>query len=94
MNIRKTFKANCGPGARYLSHELQQRGEYNTVAIQFEMVPEGRRFNLDGVIHEGETEDDQLRNAVLKIAGKTRHIRDILAAPDGRSALHIERQLN
>lgn len=94
VNIRKIFKANCGPGAVYLSSELQQRGEHNTVMVCFEMVPEGRKFNLDGVLHEGDTADIQIENAVLKIAGKARHIREILANPDGQSVLHIERQLS
>lgn len=94
LNIRKLFKANCGPGAVYLGSELQQRGEYNTVAVQFELVPEGRKFNLDGILHEGETDDVQLENAVLKIAAIARNVRETLANPDGKSVLHAERQLS
>lgn len=94
VNIRKIFKANCGPGAQYLSSGLQQRGEHNTVSIRFRMVPENRTFDMDGVIHEGETDDEQLRNAVLKIALKVRNIRAVLAAPDGSSAVHVDRLLS
>lgn len=94
VNVRKLFKAHCGVGAVYLGSEIRQRGEHNVVAIQFEMVPEGRKFDLDGVLHEGEGEDEQIENAVLKIAHKARHIRDVLAAPDGKSVLHVDRLLS
>lgn len=84
MNIRKLFKANCGPGARYLGHEMRQRGEHNTVAIQFEMVPEGRQFDLDWVVRgDG---DEGLRVAVLKIAETAQNIREHVK-PDGRPAV-------
>lgn len=83
VNIRKMFKANCGSGARYLGSELRQRGEHNTVLVTFEIVPEGRKFNLDGVLHEGDTADEQLERAVVKIAGIAKNIRATLAAPDG-----------
>lgn len=83
MNIRRLFKKNCGPGARYLGSELKQRGEHNVVQVSFEIVPEGRKFNLDGVLHEGDTADEQIERAVLKIAGIAKNIRATLAAPDG-----------
>ena len=89
VNIKKIFKANCGPGARYFGSEMQQRGEHNTVMVTFDLVPEGRRFNLDGVLHEGETPDEQVRAAVLKIAAIARNIRQTLANPDGKSVLHV-----
>ena len=45
INIRALFKANCGPGARFLKSSLVQRGEeWNTVAIRFEIIPEERQF--------------------------------------------------
>jgi len=78
INIRKIFKANCGLGAVYLNSEMQQRGEYNTVAVQFEMVPEGRKFTLDGVIHEGDA-DAELERAVVKIATIAKNIREHVA---------------
>lgn len=83
VNIRRLFKKNCGSGARFLASQLQQRGEHNTVLVTFEIVSEGRRFNLDGVLHEGDTADEQLERAVLKIAGIAKNIRATLAAPDG-----------
>lgn len=95
MNIRKLFKRNCGSGARYLGSELRQRGEHNTVAVTFEIVPEGRRFNLDGVLHEGDTPDEQMERAVVKIAGIAKNIRATLAAPDGGPERpHVERLLS
>jgi hypothetical protein len=94
VNIRKIFKANCGPGARYIGSELKQRGEHNTVLVTFEMVPEGRKFNLDGVLHEGATRDEQIERAVVKIAGIARNIRATMAAPDGAGAVHVERLLS
>lgn len=94
LNIRKIFKANCGPGAVYLGSEMQQRGEHNTVMVTFELVPEGRKFQLDGILHQGDTDDMQLENAVLKIATIAKNIRETLANPDGKSVLHVERQLS
>lgn len=74
MAVYAIFTANCGMGARYLRSELSKRGEHNTIAVQFEMIPEGRQFNLDGVIRgEG---DEALRAAVLKIADIAANIRD------------------
>lgn len=73
LNIRKVFKANCGPGARYLGSEIRQRGDENVVAVQFEMVPEGRKFDLDDVLHgDG---DEELEKAVLRIAQIALNIR-------------------
>lgn len=83
VNIRKLFKRHCGSGARYLGSQMQQRGEYNTVLVSFEIVPEGRKFNLDGVLHQGDTPDEQIEAAVVKIAGIAKNIRATLAAPDG-----------
>lgn len=83
VNVRKIFKRHCGDGARYLGSELRFRGEHNTVVVTFEMVPEGRKFNLDGVLHEGDTPDEQIERAVVKIAGLAKNIRATLAAPDG-----------
>lgn len=94
VNIRKIFKKNCGPGARYLGSELKQRGEYNTVLVTFEMVPEGRKFNLDGVLHVGDTADEKLENAVLRIAAIAKNIRATMAAPDGAGGVHVERLLS
>lgn len=87
INVRKLFKANCGPGAVYLGSEVRQRGEHNVIAIQFEIVPEGRRFDLDGVLHPSGSDDEQMENAVLRIATIAKNIRQTLAEPDGRSAL-------
>lgn len=83
MNIRRIFKKNCGSGARYLGSELRQRGEHNTVRVRFQIEPEGRTFDLDGVLHEGDTPDEQMERAVVKIAGIAKNIRATLAAPDG-----------
>lgn len=94
VNIRKLFKANCGPGARYVGSELKQRGEHNTVLVTFEMVPEGRKFNLDGVLHVGDTEYEQLQNAVLRIAGIAKNIRETMAAPDGAGSIVMIRGRN
>lgn len=94
VNIRKIFKANCGSGAKYVGSELQQRGEHNTVMVTFRLIPEDRKFNLDGVLRDGETADEQLENAVLKIAAIARNVRETLANPDGKSVLHVERQLS
>lgn len=97
VNVRKLFKANCGSGAVYLASEFKMRGDYNVVQVSFEIVPEGRKFQLDGVLHEGETDDAMVENAVLKIAGIAKNIRATLAAPDGgsgRPAVAIDRLLS
>jgi hypothetical protein len=97
VNIRRIFKKHCGRGALYLGSELQQRGEHNTVMVTFEIVPEGWKFQLDGVLHCGETHDEQLTNAVLRIAEIAKNIRATLAAPDGgpgRPAVSVERLLS
>lgn len=83
INVRRLFKENCGLGARYISSELEQRGDHNTVKVRFEMIPEGRFFDLDGVLHVGDTADEQLENAVLRIAGIAKDIRATMAAEDG-----------
>lgn len=84
VDIKKLFKANCGSGARYLSSEMRQRGDHNTVAVQFQMIPEDRRFDLDWAI-TGEG-DEGLRAAVLKIAETAKNIREHLK-PDPRPAV-------
>jgi hypothetical protein len=97
VNIRKLFKLHCGPGAVYLSSEFKARGEHNTVVICFKIIPEERAFRLDGVLHEGETDDEMTENAVRKIAGIAKNIRETLAKPDGgpgRPAPLIERLLS
>lgn len=94
VNVRRLFKANCGPGARYRRSEMRMRGEYNTVMIAFEMFPEGRKFELDGVLHVGDTDDEMLTNAVLRIALIAKNIREPLAAPDGANSVKVERVLS
>lgn len=97
INIRKLFKANCGSGAVYLDSKFDQRGEHNVVQISFEIIPEGRKFQVDGVLHQGDTDDAMVENAVLKIAGIAKNIRATLAAPDGgpgRPAVAIDRLLS
>lgn len=95
VNIRKLFKRNCGSGARYLGSELRQRGEHNTVRVRFQIEPEGRTFDLDGVLHDGDTPDEQMERAVIKIAGIAKNIRATLAAPDGGPGRpHVERLLS
>ena len=89
VNIRRLFKKNCGSGARYITSELVHRGEHNTVKVRFEMIPEGRFFDLDGVLHAGNTPDEQLENAVLRIAAIAKNIRATMAAPDGAGAVAI-----
>ena len=89
VNIRKLFKANCGLGARYLGSEMQQRGEHNTISVQFEMIPEGRKFNLDGVIHDGDP-DAELERAVLKIVNIAKNIR-VHVEPDRPVVMNAER---
>lgn len=92
---RRIFKANCGSGARFVSSELVHRGDHNTVKVRFQMIPEGRTFDLDGVLHEGDTPDEQLERAVLKIARIAKNIRATLAAPDGGSGRpHVDRLLS
>ena len=80
LNIRKIFNANCA-GSKYLGSEIRQRGEHNVVAIQFEMVPEGRKFDLDCVIRADG--DDGLQAAVLRIAEIASNIREHIK-PDPR----------
>lgn len=74
INIKRTFKRHCGAGAVFVGAMMQNRGEHNTVAIQFDIVPEGRRFALDGVIHEP-CGDDEVKAAVLKIADIAKNVR-------------------
>lgn len=97
VNIRKLFKLHCGPGAVYLGSHFDFRGEHKTVVVAFEIIPEAGKFRLDGVLHEGETDDEITENAVIKIAGIAKNIRETLAAPDGgagRPAVAIDRLLS
>jgi hypothetical protein len=79
VSVREVFKRHCGPGAMFVYSEMQNRGEHNTVAIQFDIVPEGRRFALDGVIHEP-CGDGEVKAAVLKIADIARNVRQHISA--------------
>jgi hypothetical protein len=78
-NVRKVFKAHCGDGAKYLGSEFLDRGDHSTVMIQFEIIPEGRKFGLDGVIH-GDGGDDEIERAVLKIADIAKNVRQHISA--------------
>lgn len=93
IDVRRLFKANCGPDAKYLAHKFKLRGEWNVVEVKFR-IRGGRTFQLDGVIHQGETFDEQARNAVLKIAAIAKNIGAVLAQPEGAGSLKIERQLS
>lgn len=94
VNVRRLFKKNCGSGARFINHELVQRGEHNTVKVRFQMIPESRTFDLDGVLHVGDTPDEQLENAVLRIAEIAKNIRATMAVPDGAGSPRVERLLS
>lgn len=93
VDVRRIFKTNCGPDAKYLAHEFKLRGEHNVIEVKFR-IRGGRTFQLDGVLHQGETDDEQARNAVLKIAGIAKNIRKVLEQPEGTGSLKIERQLS
>lgn len=93
-SIRAVFKKNCGDGIRYISSGIDMRGEHHTVKVRFMMWPEGRTFDLDGVLHVGDTPDEQLENAVLRIASIAKNIRATMAAPDGRGEVHVGRLLS
>jgi len=92
VNIRKVFKANCGPEARYLGHIFRPRGEYRTVVIAFKRGK--RTFELDGVIHLGATENERIENAVIRIAGIAKGLKQVLDGRDGSGQLEITRQLS
>lgn len=93
IDVRRLFKANCGPDAKYLAHEFKFRGEWNVIEVKFRLRG-GRTFQLDGVLHQGATDDEQAQNAVLKIAGIAKNIRAVLAQPDGSGSIKVERQLS
>jgi hypothetical protein len=76
--IQRIFKANCGSGARYIWSELSRRGEHDVVVLEFEIVPERRRFKLDGVIHPP-GDDAAVRAAVERIADIAKNVRVHLA---------------
>ena len=83
--VKRVFEANCGDGARFLGSYLtlappmSQNHVPDLVAVQFEMVPEGRQFNLDGVVHKGQHFTAELEKAVIKIADIARDVRKHLA---------------
>lgn len=76
IDIRQTFTSHCGDGSKYVSHSGAIRDDCPVISIRFDMVPEGRQFELDGVIHGPARHD--LRNAVVRIATIARDIREHL----------------
>lgn len=72
--VREQFKASCGDGARYHSSEFSGRDGHYTIAVCFEIIPEGRKFHLDGVIHEP-CGDSEIKAAVAKIADIAKNVR-------------------
>ena len=83
VKIRCLFEGNCGSGARYISHSLSERDGYKCLMLRFQMVPEGRLFDLDHVIRE--FTDDGIAQGVLKLAAIARDIRGHIGAVDGHS---------
>lgn len=74
IDVEQIFRENCGTAAKYLASEMRDRQGFKCLAIQFEMVPEGRKFDLDTVLRgDG---DEALRAAVLKIADIAKNIRE------------------
>lgn len=92
VNVRKLFKANCGPEARYLGHIFRPRGEYRTIVIAFRRGK--RTFELDGVIHLGATENERLENAIIRIAGIAKNVKAVMDGRDGAGQVEISRQLS
>jgi len=92
VNVRKLFKANCGPEASFVGFRLREREQHRTVVVAFKH--DGRTFELDGVIHHGNTPDERLTNAVLRIAAIAKGIEQTLAQPDGTGKLKVERVLS
>lgn len=96
VNIRKVFRENCGPHARFVAYQMRKPREgssgFPVVCIGFSVGK--RKFELDGVIHHGESPDERLRNAVLKIAAIARNVKAIMAAPDGAGQVRVERALS
>lgn len=72
--------------------EREGSGGFPVIVIWFSLGK--RKFQLDGVIHSGETPDDRTRNAVIKIATIAKNLRATLNAPDGAGQLKIERLLS
>ena len=71
LEVCRIFTEHCGPGAKYLHSEPRMRGPHKTIAVVFEMVPEGRKFDLDQVVR-----DDDIEDAVIKIAEIAKNIRE------------------
>lgn len=80
VKVKRLFKANCGPGARYISHTFGELGEFKAVIFQFAMEPEGRVFNSTQVIRG--PSDSDLEVAVLKVAAIARDIREHVKQPE------------
>lgn len=96
VNIRKIFRANCGPDARFIASQMRKPREgsngYPLVCVGFSIGK--RKFELDGVIHQGGTSDERMTNAVLKIAAIAKNVTAITAAPDGSGSVNVERVLS
>lgn len=96
VNIRKIFRTNCGPDAKMVGYQLRKPREgsngYPLVCVGFSVGK--RTFELDGVIHQGETPDERMTNAVLKIAAIAKNVTAITAAPDGAGAVRVDRLLS
>lgn len=80
IDVKGLFEANCGPRARYLAHEKRTRAGFDTIAIQFEIIPEKRQFDFDQVVRG--TSDDDYRLAVMKVAEIAKDIRSHLKPDD------------
>jgi len=74
VRIKAIFKANCGPGARYVSHSIAERDGLKCLLLRFQMVPEGRLFDLDHAFRE--YNDDGIERGVLKVAAIARDVRE------------------
>lgn len=96
VNIRKLFKRHCGPDAKFIAFRMRQPREgsagYPLICVGFSVGK--RNFELDGVIHHGDTPDARMTNAVLKIAAIAKNVKAITAAPDGSGGVKVERQLS
>lgn len=99
INVRKIFRANCGPDAKFIAFRMRVPREgsagYPLVCVGFSVGK--RNFELDGVIHQGDSPDERMTNAVLKIASIAKNAKAITAMPDGgpgKPAPHIERLLS
>ncbi len=87
VNIRKTFKRACGRDVSFVSSRMDMRGEHRVVVVRF--ARGGKVYDLDGVIHHGNTPDERLRNAVERIAGIASNLRSTLAGHDGAGQISI-----